>query len=122
MPYAKCPVCGAEFHLLVRTDIGEWYRQRWPGLNVGDVVPAECPGCWTELCEHHVVSVRQRPRALAASSPVQIGERGAVVSVLTASDGSTAYMVECVRPDGTTAWLENFGRRDLSYDIKSNAG
>src|SRR3974390_1969570 len=101
MPYAKCPVCGAEFHLLVRTDIAEWYRDRWPGLKVGDVVPAECIGCWTELREHHVVSVRQRPQALPASSPVQVGERGAVVSVLTAPDGSNAYMVECVRPDGT---------------------
>ena len=122
MPYAKCPVCGAEFHVSVRADLGEWYRERWPGLSIGDVVPAECFGCWTELREHHVVLVRRRPEGLPSSSPVKLGERGAVVSVLSAPDGSRAYMVECVRPDGSTAWLETFGRRDLSYDIKNNAG
>jgi hypothetical protein len=59
---------------------------------------------------------------LPSSSTVQVGERGAVVSVLTAADKPKAYMVECVRPDGSTAWLETFARTDLSYDIKSNAG
>ena len=107
---------------MVRTDVAAWYRERWPGLKVGDLVPAECPGCWTELREHHVVLVRRRPESLPPSSAVQVGERGAVVSVLTAADKPKAYMVECVRPDGSTAWLETFARADLSYDIKGNAG
>jgi hypothetical protein len=101
MSYAKCPVCSAEFHLLV-TGVGEWYRQRWPGLKIGEIVPEECPGCWTELREYHVVSVRRRPQSLPESSPVQIGERGAVVSVLTAPDGSKAYMVARVAYDSQT--------------------
>ncbi len=122
MPYAKCPVCGAEFHLLVRSDIRAWYRERWPGLSLGDLVPAECFGCWTELRECHIVLVRRRPENLPASSPVQVGERGVVLSVVTASDGSKAYEVQCVRADGSTAWRETFGRADLSYDIKSNRG
>lgn len=44
---------------------------------------------------------------LGARAPA-IGDTGTVVSLLSADAQSDLYLVECVQPDATTAWLASF--------------
>ncbi len=41
MPYSKCPICGTISHLNV-SDVGDWYREYYPELKVGSLVPGRC--------------------------------------------------------------------------------
>ena len=58
MPFGRCPVCGAMYHLNVGLPLDEWYRQHWPQLRVGDEVPSLCLRCWVNLRPGHRVTVR----------------------------------------------------------------
>lgn len=49
---------------------------------------------------------------LSARVPA-IGDTGAVVSILSADGAPDLYLVECVQPDATTAWLASFPRHAL---------
>jgi hypothetical protein len=113
MPFAKCPNCGETFHLSVG-DVKAWYAEMFPGHIVGDVVPARCFGCWRTLQQYDIVKV---VRPLEGNPTVQIGDTGAVVEILTAPNGDVGYMVENVRPDGGTRWLETFTRDDLKFVV-----
>jgi hypothetical protein len=42
-----------------------------------------------------------------------IGDIGAVVEVLKSKDGETRFLVECLEPDGSTAWLSSFRAAEL---------
>src|SRR5262245_42724451 len=45
--FCKCPICGFEFQLRVR-DPAAWYREKFPGLTAGDVLPALCFWHWRD--------------------------------------------------------------------------
>lgn len=49
---------------------------------------------------------------LGARTPA-IGDTGAVVSILSADGVPDMYLVECVQPDATTAWLASFPEHAL---------
>jgi hypothetical protein len=89
MPYAKCPVCGSTFHLQV-TDIGEWYRNRYPSLPFGSIVPATCFFCWPEIKEGDRVVVR---KIICDDQIARLGEKGTVKSILGSDDGSIFIVV-----------------------------
>ena len=79
MPFGRCPVCGAGYHLNVGPPVDEWYRRYWPGVPFGAEVPGECPRCWVPLRVGHQVTVRAVPEPLAGA--VVIGAAGVVFAV-----------------------------------------
>jgi hypothetical protein len=107
MPYGRCPVCGAGYHLNVSLPVDEWYRRYWPQCQVGDEVPGLCFGCWVELRVGHRVTVRTVPSQLAER--LTVGTAGTVVAV--ESDGEPVYVVEL---DGGVTREGRFRRTDLS--------
>jgi hypothetical protein len=108
MPFGRCPVCGASYHLSVMLPVDEWYRRRWPGLAVGDEVPDKCPRCAIPLRVGHRVSVRAVPEPLAGS--VEIGAAGVVVAVELGPE--PVFVVELHRASLPAG---RFRRSDLSY-------
>ena len=46
MPFAKCPNCGAEFHLRVTTNLEEWCARNAPGIPRNQPAPLLCLPCW----------------------------------------------------------------------------
>ena len=58
MPFAKCPSCDMEFHINV-SDVRRWYVERYPTLNIGDVVPDLCFHCWKKAEEFAKLDVKQ---------------------------------------------------------------
>jgi hypothetical protein len=69
-----------------------------------------------ELSEHDVVRVvrlRTSGRSFSGSEGVRraprVGDEGTIVNVPSA----TAFVVECVAPDGATVWLADFRRDEL---------
>ncbi len=66
----------------------------------------------TAIREYDVVRVRSLDgcrgcTGLGVRAPA-IGDTGTVVSLLSADEQSDLYLVECVQPDATTAWLASF--------------
>jgi len=65
-----------------------------------------------------IVKLSQAPKAYEGSSlnkraPV-LGDRGTIVEVLSAPKVDTCFVVECVEPDGGTAWLADFSAEELA--------
>ena len=79
MPFGRCPVCGAGYHLSVGLPVDEWYRRYWPGVPFGAEVPGECFRCWVPLRVGHRVTVRIAPDDLAGA--VATGAAGVVSAV-----------------------------------------
>jgi hypothetical protein len=107
MPFGKCPVCGGTFHLSVGS-VPEWYKERWPKLRVGDVVPELCFYCWVDLRSGHRVRVRTVPPEL--SDVVDVGTDGIVKSL---EDGPEPVFV--VYLEGAKVKEGRFRRSDLTY-------
>jgi len=107
MPYGRCPVCGAGYHLSVNLPVDEWYKQHWPQCQVGDEVPGLCFGCWVELRVGHRVRVRSVPSELAKH--LTAGTAGIVVALET--DAEPVYVVEF---DGGAIRKGRFRRTDPS--------
>lgn len=66
----------------------------------------------TAIREYDVVRVRSLEGChgcvgLGARVPA-VGDTGTVVSLLSADDQPDLFMVECVQPDATTAWIASF--------------
>ena len=111
MPYGRCPVCEAVYHMSVGLPVDEWYRQHWPQLGVGDEVPGLCPRCWMDLRPGHRVTVRTPSREWAEQIPV--GTPGVVTAVEAGGvDGGPVYVVEL---EGAKAQTGRFRRADLHY-------
>ncbi|MFD0724508.1 hypothetical protein [Lysobacter brunescens] len=71
----------------------------------------------TAIREYDAVRVRSLDgcrgcTGLGARAPA-IGDTGAVVSILSADGLPDMYLVECVQPDATTAWLASFPEHAL---------
>lgn len=72
----------------------------------------------TAIREYEVVRVRSLDgmrhdcAGLGARAPA-IGDTGTIVSILSADGVPDMYLVECVQPDATTAWLASFPERAL---------
>src|ERR1700677_5099195 len=83
-----CPVCGSVSHLNV-ADVADWYRQRYPRLQVCSLVPAKCFMCWHDLQAGDAVVIRH----LVADKPgIRPGTRGTVAQVVNSEDGNL-YLV-----------------------------
>ncbi len=108
MPFSRCPVCGASYHLSVNLLVDEWYRRYWPGVPVGAEVPGECPRCWIPLRVGHQVTVRAVPDALAGS--VEVGAAGSVAAVERGAE--SVFVVEL---QGAAVPVGRFRRGELFY-------
>lgn len=108
MPFGRCPICGAGYHLNVNLPLDEWYRQFWPQLRVGDEVPGLCFGCWVDLRVGHRVTVRTVPAELAGR--LTVGTPGLVSAV--EFDGEPVYVVEL---EGVAVSSGRFRRSELSF-------
>ncbi len=109
MPYGRCPVCGAEYHLSISMPVAEWYHRHWPGVRVGDPVPGKCPRCWYELRPGHRVTIRSVPAGLEGC--VESGAPGVVTSV-EPSDPPIAVALEA-----SAVASGRFHRTELFYVI-----
>lgn len=108
MPFGRCPVCGASYHLNVSVPIDEWYRRYWPQVPLGEEVPGECIRCWVELRPGHRVTVRDIPAGLEGL--VSVGAPGVVVEV---EPGSPPICVVALK--GASVPQGKFRRTDLYY-------
>jgi hypothetical protein len=101
------------YHLSVGLPVDEWYRQYWPNLKVGDMVPGLCPRCGIDLRAGHRVTVRTAPVELSEHVPV--GTPGTVLGIEAAEgEGELVYLVEL---EGAAVAAGRFRRADLSYVI-----
>jgi hypothetical protein len=98
MPFGRCPVCGAIYHMSVGLPVDEWYRRYWPGVPFGAEVPGECFRCWVPLRVGHRVTVRVVPAQLAGA--VAAGATGVVSAV---EPGEVpVFVVDLQGADGTS--------------------
>lgn len=109
MPFGRCPVCGASYHLSVSLPVDEWYRRHWPGVPFGAEVPGECLRCWVLLRVGHQVTVRAVPEPLAGT--VGVGAAGVVVAV----EQEGAEPVFAVELSGAAIPVGHFHRRELFW-------
>jgi hypothetical protein len=79
MPFGRCPVCGASYHMNVGLPVDQWYRRYFPGVPFGAEVPGKCIRCWVPLRVGHQVIVRAVPEPLAGA--VAVGASGVVTVV-----------------------------------------
>jgi hypothetical protein len=114
MPYATCPNCKLTFHLNVRVDVLEEWKEKFPTQEDGARY-IQCYFCWKELKELDVVEVWRVPKGM--EKQVSKGDLGAVVLVQDVN----YYEVECVKADGTTKWLETLPRNCLWYKNHGNS-
>ena len=89
MPYSKCPICGADSHLNV-ADPATWYRERYPDLPFGSVVPGVCFYCFGDISIGSRVIVRSH----FTDHPdwAEIGTAATVVSIISSDDGSLFHL------------------------------
>lgn len=107
MPFAKCPNCGEQFHLSVRSNIDEW-KERFPVSEDGQRY-ITCFGCWKNLAELDVIEIVSLP--CSNTDNITLGDRGAVVH----AHSQDSYEVECVNSDGSTKWIATLPRKCLKY-------
>lgn len=105
MPFGRCPVCGAGYHMCVGLLVDESYRRYWPGVAPGAEVPGECFRCWVPLRVGHQVTIRAVPEPLAGT--VTVGAAGVVAAVEPAA-------VPVVGLAGVAA-VHRFRRSDLLW-------
>lgn len=72
----------------------------------------------TAIREYDVVRVRSLEGAMLdefglGCRPPVVGDTGTVVCLLSADDRPDMYMVECVMPDATAAWIASFPEHAL---------
>jgi hypothetical protein len=113
MPFGKCPVCGASYHLSIGMPVVEWYQRHWPGVTVGDPVPGKCARCWVELRPGHRVSVRSVPPGLEGQ--VEVGAQG-IVTFVEPSDPPIVVALE-----GAAVRSGRFNRTELFYVLGQKA-
>jgi hypothetical protein len=89
MPYSKCPICGDVCHLSVG-NLDEWYRQLYPRVPVGSLVPGKCFYCWQELSVDDIVIVRKQ---VGTETPVEVGTRGRLIAILSSPEHGAIYQV-----------------------------
>jgi hypothetical protein len=111
MPYAKCPVCQSVFHIGISMPQEQWFQIYYPQCQIGDLVPAECPGCWIELKRGQRVRIRAVPAELVGR--VEIGMEGTVMSTDEELE-VRSYTVK-IQPAGATPITGKFPRKALTY-------
>ena len=65
MPYARCPVCQAVFHLAVRGSPAEWEREHVRERTADGTPLLKCIHCWVTLRPGHKVTIRVLPSQYA---------------------------------------------------------
>lgn len=90
MPYAKCPLCGHLEHLQV-TDIGAWYKERYPSIPFGSLVPGRCYFCWQEVNVGDRVIVRKV--VFSVDRPAEPNDRG-MLQRIDEFDGGAIYVIK----------------------------
>ncbi len=91
MPYAMCPICGAVGHLNVGGDIAAWFAERYPGLDLGALVPEPCPYCFGELAIGDRVVTRRLSNDTLTIEP---GQRGSVEAIRVNPEFGKLYVVQ----------------------------
>jgi hypothetical protein len=91
MPYSKCPICGAVSHLNLGDPVS-WYRERYPELPFGSIVPGVCLYCFGDI----PIGSRVLIRSHFTKHPdwAQIGTIGTVTNKISANDG-TLFQLQC---------------------------
>ena len=89
MPYTKCPICGQTSHLNVADPV-TWYAERYPDLDLGDLVAAPCFYCFPSIETGDAVVIRshftQHPDFAAIAS------RGIVTRITTSDAGHLFHL------------------------------
>ena len=107
MTFTKCPRCNESFHLRLTSEAA--LRELREKEKVGENL---CFGCFKEIKEYDVVKVIQKNDSVPEA---EIDDEGAVLMVLNGKDGTRAYEVESVLPDGSNKWLGTFARYQLKW-------
>ncbi len=89
MPHGRCPQCGCLQHLQV-TDAAAWYKERYPSLPFGSLVPAPCFFCWQEVNVGDRVVVRE---LIGQEQDAQPNDKGTLERMDASADGSL-YVVK----------------------------
>jgi len=113
MANTTCSRCGETFHLRITSEeaINELKMKE---IN-NEVL---CLGCYKSLNELDVVQVI----AINPNVPgAEIGDKGAVLSILNSNNGNKGYEVECVLQDGSNKWEGAFERQQLKWLQSANA-
>jgi hypothetical protein len=84
MPYSKCPICGSLTHLNV-ADPATWYRERYPDLPFGSIVPGVCFYCFGDISIGSRVFIRSHFTRHPEWAP--IGAVGIVTNTISSNDG-----------------------------------
>lgn len=89
MPYTKCPICGSVSHLNI-ADPANWYRERYPDLPFGSIVPGVCYYCFGEISIGSRVVVRSH----VTEHPdwAHVGATAIVDNILSSNDGSLFHL------------------------------
>lgn len=80
----------------------------------------------TAIREYDVVRVRSLDGMrhdcanLGARAPA-VGDLGTIVSILDGDDRDETFLVECVQPDATTAWIASFPSHALESATPAEA-
>ena len=61
MPYAQCPKCKS-LHYFSVDDEAAWYKQHFPSVKPGHVVPALCAACAKAKVEARHEEMKRRQR------------------------------------------------------------
>jgi hypothetical protein len=67
------------------TDVAAWYRDRYPSLPSGSIVPDKCFFCWQEVKEGDRIVVR---KIIGDGHGAQPNENDTVKTILSSEDGS----------------------------------
>jgi hypothetical protein len=71
-------------------DAGAWYKERYPSLPFGSLVPAQCFFCWQEVTVGDRVVVR---RLIGQDQAAQPNDKGTLQRIDTADDGALYVIV-----------------------------
>ena len=88
MPHIKCPCCGNVGHLHA-SDVAAWYRDQYPTVEVGALVPGLCGYCFPELTESMPVVIRQP----VSHVDLQESQHGVILQVLYRDGEGAIYQV-----------------------------
>jgi hypothetical protein len=72
------------------TDAAAWYKERYPSLPFGSLVPARCFSCWPEVNVGDRVVVR---KLIGQDQDAQPNDKGTLQRVDVADDG-TLYVIK----------------------------
>lgn len=89
MPYMRCTCCGSISHVSVG-NVEQWYKDHYPTVPFGQMVPGRCFLCWQELKVGDEVILR---KVIGEGAKAEVGDRGVIESILQSEYGDL-YVVK----------------------------